>query len=485
MASLKKNIILNGLNTVTSVIFPVITFPYAARVLLPEGIGTINFLSSIISYITLFTTLGIPMYAVKEIAKYRDDIYKRNVFTVEILILSGLLCLCGYIAVILLAQYIPQIHDSKSLFYVLSISILFTAIGIDWFYQGIEDFKFITIRAIVVRILSAASLFIFVKDKNDLIIYGIILVSSTVGNNIINFFHLRSHLNPSKIEFHNLRVLRHIKPALQIFILNLLTSLYIQLNSIMLGFMDGEESVGFFTAGTKISHIGLVFIASISTVLFPRCANLLKKGEMEEFSKIIKKSLNVTLALTLPVAVGLILLAGPAIRIFCGPDYDPAVPVLMVNAPVIVFISLANVMGIQILYAMDKVNAVIFSIGGAALINLLLNFALISHYGAVGAAVSTMFAEFTGMFFQILFARRVFPIKISGFFNLRYIGASLIMGFVTAFIIYLCHDEVAKLIWGTLGGILIYSLSLTLMRDPVFLEIFRTIRIKLSPRNAS
>lgn len=333
-SSLKKNILLNGINTVSGIVFPIITFPYAARILLPDGIGAITFLNSIINYIILFTSLGIPMYAVKEVAKFRDDIDKRDKITIEIIILSTLLCIIGYVAVFLLAQYIPQIHKQASLFYVLSLSIVFTSIGVNWFYQGIEDFKFITIRAIVIRSLAALSLFLFVRNESDLLIYGIITVGSTVGNNIINFFHLHKHINVRKIGFRELDIARHVKPSLQVFILNLIISLYIQLNSIMLGFISGDEAVGYFTAGTKISHIGLTIIGSLSYVLLPRCSNLLSSGDRSGFAAIIKKSVKVTIALSLPMATGLIILAYPITVIFCGYDYLPSISVLYLNAPV-------------------------------------------------------------------------------------------------------------------------------------------------------
>ena len=121
MASVKKNIILNGINTISGIIFPVITFPYAARILSPDGIGAVNFLNSVISYIILLTSLGIPLYAVKEIAKYRDDKQNRDKVTVEIIILTTALCLLGYIGVWLLARFVPQIHSQSGLFYLLSL----------------------------------------------------------------------------------------------------------------------------------------------------------------------------------------------------------------------------------------------------------------------------------------------------------------------------------------------------------------------------
>ena len=189
MPSLKGNIILNYINTISGLIFPIVTFPYAARVLQPEGIGVVNFQNSIVSYIVLLTSLGIPLYAVREIAKCRDNLEQRDRTTIEITLLSFLLCLLGYVAVWLLGEYVPRIHEEATLFYILSLTIIFTGIGVQWFYQGMEDFLFITVRGLVIRFLCAVCLFVFVREKSDLLIYGLIIVGSTVGNNLINFIH--------------------------------------------------------------------------------------------------------------------------------------------------------------------------------------------------------------------------------------------------------------------------------------------------------
>ena len=281
MASLKTNVILNYINTITGIIFPVITFPYASRILLPDGIGVVNFQISIINYIVLFTSLGIPLYAVKEIAKYRDNITIRNKTAVEITILSLLLCLFGYVAVALIGKLVPQIEANIALFYILSLTILFTALGVNWFYQAIEDFKFITTRAVLIRTIAAASLFLFVKDKSDLLIYGAITVGSTVGNNLINFIHLRKYIHLPTIKGLKLNIFKHLKPALRIFVLNLIISIYVQLNTIMLGFMDGDYAVGIYTAGNKIPHIILSLVTSMGAVLLPRCSNLVATGKIE------------------------------------------------------------------------------------------------------------------------------------------------------------------------------------------------------------
>lgn len=471
MPSVKGNIILNGINTVTGIIFPVITFPYAARVLLPDGIGAVNFLNSIVSYIVLLTSLGIPMYAVKEVAKYRDDKDKRDKITVEILILSTILCLIGYVAVWALAEFVPHIHAQSALFYILSLTIIFTGIGANWFYQGIEDFKFITIRGIIIRTLSALALFIFVKDSSDLLIYGFVVVGSTVGNNILNFIHLRKYIKPSKIKWHELKIIPHLKPSLQVFILNLIISLYIQLNSIMLGFMAGDVEVGYFTAGTKISHIGLTIISSLGTVLLPHCAHLLKAGQMDEFKSVINKSLNVTLALSLPMMVGLMILAAPITIIFCGGEFVDSIPVLYLNAPVIVFISLTNVMGIQILYPMDKIKIVIWSVTGGAISNLILNFILIPQFGAIGAAISTLIAEFSVLVIQLIAGRRYYPFSVKNIINLRYILGTLIMGLAVYLSALAINSNLIQLLIGVTVGVVVYCIYLLLIKDSLMLEV--------------
>lgn len=466
-SSVKKNITLNGINTVTSILFPIVTFPYAARILLPEGIGVVNFQLSIINYIVLLTSLGIPLYAVKEVAKFQDEKYLRNKTTIEIIILSIILCLFGYVIVWILAKFIPQIHQQSSLFFILSLTILFNSIGVNWFYQGIEDFQYITIRAIVVRTLSAAALFIFVKNPTDILAYGIVTVGSTVGNNFINLIHLRKHIDFNDIQIKNFEIFKHLKPALHVFILNLIVSLYIQLNTVMLGFMQGDDAVGYFTAGTKISHIGLTLISSIGTVLLPRGTNLLHKNDINGFSSIITKSARLTVALSLPMIIGLMILATPVTLIFCGDDYIASIPVLYLNAPVILLIGLTNVMGIQILYPKDKVNLVIWSVAGGALINIILNLILIPSWGATGAAIATLFAEFSVFIIQIILGRNYFPFTWKSIFLKRFVVSAVIMGILIYPIKYIINDYLLQLIISLSLGVLSYSISLYLFKDDI------------------
>lgn len=170
--SLKANYLFNLANTISGLLFPLITFPYASRILLADGIGQINFFQSIIQYITLLTCLGIPMYAIREVAKIRENIEERNKVTVEILLLHASLTVVGYIIMILLVATVTKIQVDILLFLLLSTTIFFTAIGCEWFYQGVEDFKYITIRGLIVKTISVILLFLLVKTKEDIMWYA-------------------------------------------------------------------------------------------------------------------------------------------------------------------------------------------------------------------------------------------------------------------------------------------------------------------------
>lgn len=474
---LKINVVLNYINTITGLIFPVITFPYATRILLPDGIGLVNFQLSIINYIVLFTSLGIPLYAVKEIAKYRDNVILRNKSAVEITILSLLLSVFGYLAVFIIGKYVPKVSHELSLFYILSLTILFTAIGVNWFYQAIEDFKFITIRAVIIRTIAAASLFLFVRDSSDLLIYGLITIGSTVGNNIINFCHLRNYLTLSSLKGVKFDIFRHLKPALHIFVLNIIISIYVQLNTIMLGFMDSDYAVGIYTAGNKIPHIILSLVTSMGVVLLPRCSNLIAGGKIREFASVCDKATRLVILLALPLSVGLILLSNPIINIFCGEAFKDAIPVIFWTAPIVLFIGLTNVIGIQILYPLGRENIVIYSTLGGAIVNLILNVILIPLCSATGAAISTFSAELAVLIIQVIAGKKYIPIKLWSRYNLKYLVATVCMFISIIPIILFVHNDWIQIILSVGIGAVIYGFYLLIIKDDIILSILKFLKI--------
>ncbi len=477
MSSLKNNVVLNYINTLTSIVFPLITFPYAARILLPDGIGLVNFQNSIIGYITLLSSLGIPLYAVREVARVRDNVEERNRVTVEIALLSLILAAGGYVIVFAVGKLVPQINAHLSLFYILSLSILFTALGVSWFYTAIEDFKFITVRGLIIRVLFVVALFLFVKSKEDLLIYGVIIVGSTVGNEFINFIHLRKFINIFKLNWSKVNIFRHLKPSFSIFVLNLSVSLYVQLNPVMLGFLSYNTQVGYYTAGSKLSYIILSVVTSMATVLIPHVSNMIQVHDTEKFKQLITKVYHYYMALALPFTIGLIVLSVPLTLVICGNSFYEASYVTAITAPVIIFISITNIIGLQILYPYGKENYVTYSTIGGAVINLIVDIPLILLWGSKGAAIATFCAELAVLLTQVRLGRSYIPFKYFDDSIKLYVLSSILMGVAVYLTSSLFNKPIIQLLVPTCIGIVVYFLILYYKKDDILFSVLRYIHV--------
>lgn len=458
-------------------LFPLITFPYACRVIEADGIGQVNFLSSIIGYITLFTCLGIPLYAIREIARERDDIVKMSRTAIEILTLHALLTVIGYIVVALLCLFVPQIKTDVPLFLVLSLTIFFTAIGCEWFYQGIEDFKYITIRGLIVKTISCILLFAFVRTKDDLMYYGLYTVIGVLGGNIFNFFRLRKYIHRENIIFSKLNIRRHLKPVLQVFTFNVVTSIYIQLNPVLLGFIKTTLAVGYFTAATKIMMMIMKLSSSLGAVMMPRISNLVAQNKEDEFKALVQKSYDFTLAVCLPLTVGLILTAPYIITVLCGAEFIPAVATSQIIAPIILLVGISNVIGIQVLYPKGKINIVIKSCLIGAITDLILNICLIPNLSHDGTAIAYLGAEIATTISMYFLAKKYIPVRFMKLDHLNYLIGSLIMSAVLLVIPLMvkCADF-SVLLTQIIAGIATYGIYLLTQKDTFVLQVLSKLK---------
>ena len=477
--SVKANYILNLINTGPQMLFPLITFPYACRVIEPEGIGQVNFFSSIIGYISLFTCLGIPMYAVREIARDRNDMVKMNRTAIEVLLLHALLSLAGYLIVVVLCLTVPQIKVDIPLFLILSLTIFFTAIGCEWFYQGIEDFKYITIRGLIVKVVSVLLLFIFVKTKDDLIYYGAYTVVGILGGNVFNFFRLRKYIHKENIIFSKLNISRHIKPVLQVFSFNVVTSVYLQLNPVLLGFIKGALAVGYFTAATKIMYVVMKLSSCLGVVMMPRTSNLIAEHKEDEFNKLIQKSYDFTIAISLPLTCGLLVTAPYIIKVLCGQEFISATFASQVIAPIILMVGISNVMGIQVLYPKGKIKTVIRCCLIGAIVDLLLNVILIPFFSYNGTAIAYLGAEVATTVSMYLIAKKDLPIRFFKKYHINYLFGSILMSVVVWAIPLLGEfSSITILSLQVIIGSFMYFLYLLAIKDVFVMQVLSKISKK-------
>ena len=476
--SVKVNYILNLINTGTQMLFPLITFPYVCRVIEADGIGQINFFQSIISYISLFTCLGIPMYAIREIARDRSDVVQMNRTAMEILLLHSMLTLVGYAIVAILCLTVPQIQVNIPLFLILSLTIFFTAIGCEWFYQGIEDFKYITIRGLIIKTVSVVLLFIFVKSKTDLLYYGCYTVFGVLGGNIFNFFRLRKYIHRENIIFSELHIKRHVKPVLKVFSFSVVTSIYLQLNTVLLGFLKNALAVGYFAAATKVMQMLLMMSSCLGSVMMPRASHLIAENKEDEFNRLIQKSYDFTLAIALPMTIGLIFCAPSLITALCGVKFEHSILPSQIIAPIILMVAISNVFGIQVLFPKGKINIVTLCCGIGAVADLILNLCLIPFFSYIGTSIAYLGAEVATTVSMYFIGRKYIPIIYFKKSHLTYALGCVVMALALYGISLLQLPTLTTLSVQGCCGVLTYFIILCISKDEMLIQILSKIKKK-------
>ena len=474
--SVKKNFVWHTVETVSAVLFPLIAFPYASRVIMADGIGQVQFYKSILNYVILLTSLGIPMYGIREIARVRDDAATMARTTAEILSLNLLLTLGGYVIVAVLCFTVGRIQGNLPLFLIMSTSVLLTALGCPWFFRGLEDFRFLTIRGLVVRVTALVFLFVFVRTRNDLLLYGVYSVAGALGGSLLSFFGMRGHGIGLAIRSGDLHIRQHLRPVLAVFAFNAAVTAYLNLDAVMLGFMNSNASVGYYTAATKVAFVLVTLVTSLSAVLLPRASYLVAQGQNEEFAGLSRKSYDVVLWSGFPLCAGVIVMASSIVRLFCGEGYIPSVLTLQILAPIIVVKGVGNMVGRQVLYPQGKIRMVTLCTSIGLAVNALLNLILIPRFEQNGAAVSTLISEFAILLSIVVMGREHIPFRLLDKQALGYLLASLAMVGMCMGLQRVIPGIWAKVLLIPPAGAVLYAGLMLLGKDALTLELVHGIR---------
>ena len=477
MNSIQKNFIINGIKIFFNLLFPIITFPYISRILGPVGIGKITFATSVINYFLLFTNLGIPLYGIREIARTRENKLNLSKSFSEILFLNLITTIFGIVIFIIFLNLNLFGNDIK-LFQIMSLNIIFTFIGVEWYFQGIEDYGYITKRSILFKIISIIFMFIFVKKKEDIVIYAGILVLALVGSNILNFFKAEKKV---LISFKNLNIKKHLKPILTIFSMNIATSIYTNLDSVMLGYRSSEYALGIYSASSKIIHLILGIVTSLGAVLLPRISNYIVNKKEDELKEVLENTLTFLLAISIPCIIGINFTAVEIIKIFSGNEFMTAVKTMRILSSLIFFIAFSNFLGIQILYPRGEEKRVLYSVIVGAVVNFSLNWILIPKYAENGAAVATGIAEGFVLLTQIFLGYKYLNFRIFTFENFKFILASIFMGLGLIVIdsYYINNSIIYSLLLKIIIGVLIYIFSLIILKEKFIMKYLKKSILKI------
>lgn len=401
--SVKFNFIMNAILTVSSVLFPLITFPYISRVLLVDGSGKTAFAISVISYFTMFATLGLPTYGVRACARVRDDKQKLSQTVQELLLISAITTIVTYVVFLVLLFVVPKFAAQRELLLVVSLSIGLTSIGVQWFYNALEQYSYITTCAIVFKLIGLVLMFVSVKNPDDYIVYGLVYVIGSFGSYVLNFVRLRKFVTFRKIEKYNLK--QHFKATFMFFLLSAATSVYLNLDVVMLGFIKGDTEVGYYNAGVKAKTVLVTCVTSLGTVLLPRLSYYVQKEDREAFHRMVSKAFSFVFVTATAVMVYFMIFAKESILLLAGEAFLPAMYPMLILMPTVLLIGLSNITGIQVLTPLGEEKKVVYSVAAGAALDFVLNMILIPGFGAAGAAFSTLLAEVLVLVVQIYFLK--------------------------------------------------------------------------------
>lgn len=391
LPSVKKNYILNVLLTVSSVLFPLITFPWVSRIMQPAGMGKVTFATSFVAYFGIIAKMGIPTYGVRACAKVRNNREELSRVAQELLVISLGMSVVAYAGLAGCMLLVPRVRADWQLFAIIGTTILLDAVGMEWLYGALEQYTYITLRSLIFKAIALGATFLLVRRPDDILIYGGITIFATSASNILNLINAHRFITFRRVGDYRFR--RHWKPIAVFFAMTCAITIYNYLDAIMLGFMKTDADVGYYNAAVKVKNVLVSAVTALGTVLLPRLSYYIERGEIDNFKMTTRKALRFEILVAVPVVAFFILFAREAVLLLSGPAFLESVLPMQIIMPAVLLIGLTNVLGIQMLVPLGREKTVLYSVVTGAAVDLLLNAILIPPYGAAGAAAGTLAAE--------------------------------------------------------------------------------------------
>lgn len=407
MAGVKKNFAYQSIYQITTIVLPLITSPYVARVLGASGVGTYSYTYSIAHYFSLFALLGISTHGNRVVAMNRDDPEKLSRTFSELMIVH---CAVSFLAVALYYSYVALFGGADKIYlYIQGLWVISSLLDVSWFYFGLEQFKMTVIRSTAIKILSTIAVFLFVKTSDDVAVYCFILAFGTALSQLILWPFLRRNVKFSAVSWEGIR--SHIKPLLVLFIPSIAVSLYKYMDKIMLGAMTVKAEVGFYENAERAINIPVSIINSFGVVMLPKMSNMLVKGQAEKGKQYIGASMELIMCLTSAMAFGMCAVADNFSQIFWGIEFAESGAIIKLLTITIFFTSFANVLRMQYLIPVGKNSIFVYSVCIGAVINLIANYFAIPRMASYGAAIGTILAEIAVCVVQCIGCRKDLDIK--------------------------------------------------------------------------
>lgn len=475
MKSLSKNYLYNLSYQLLTLLTPLITTPYIARTLGVDGIGEYSFSFSIVAYFVLLAQFGITSYAQREIAYYQDDSREQSRIFFEVISFQLLTVSISLIIYYLLGKiwYVDSL-----IYWVQALNILAVLFDVSWFFQGLEEFGKIVFRNFVIRFVNIVLLFILIKAPEDLILYTFIMGGMNVVSGIFICLFLKDYIH--KVSLKEINPFRNWKSIFQLFLPQIAIQIYVVMNKTMLGFFtDVYTENGYYEQADKIIKLLLTIATSLGIVMLPRIASIVAKGEMEFVRKYMMISYRFSFFLTIPMCLGLIVIAPNFVPWFFGSGYEPVAGILVIISTMIVAVALSNVTGIQFMVPMNRQNQLTLSVVIGAIFNFIINLYLIPRYFSFGIAVATVLTEWLVTAVQFYLARDFFCVRDILLLGKNYIISGIIMFAITWILGIQLASSIMNSMIIILVGSVIYAGILLIIKDDMVLMLINKIKEKL------
>ena len=394
-----KNYLYNLSYQILTIILPIITVPYVTRIFTSEDLGNYGFYNSIVSYFSLFAMLGIGVYGTKQIAAASDvSSTFWNIYVIQLI--ASILAMAVYIIAIF---SIPQMGGIIPL--IVGITLFAKMIDISWLFSGKEDFKKITIRNIVVRLIGVISIFTFVKSSDDLYLYVFLIVIFDFLGQLVMWVPAREFIK--RPSFNTNTIKKNLHPIVLLFLPQVAISLYAILDRTLLGLLGSYSDVGVYEQGQKLTSILLTVVSSLGAVMLPRVANLLSERRDQEAQNMVKFSFILYNLIIFPMMFGLVAVNEVFVKLFLGQNFQDVKYVLYVLVFNIMFVGWTNILGFQVLVVRNKNKEFMLSTTIPAFVSVAVNIAVIPFFGYIGASITSVVVEILVFAIQWYYSRNI------------------------------------------------------------------------------
>ena len=380
------------------IILPIITTPYVTRVFSSEDLGTYGYFNSVVTYFILLATLGVANYGTKEISGHLQDI-RKNFWGIYTLQLGA-----TFVSIFLYVLLCLMLSSMKNpVAYILGLSLVSKGLDISWLFQGLEDFRKITVRNITVKLVGVISIFLFVKSSNDLYLYVFLLTIFELLGQLSMWLPAREFIGKPHFDWEYAK--QHLKPVILLFLPQIAISLYVTLDRTMLGALASTKDVGIYDQALKLVNILLTLVTSLGSVMLPRVSNLLSSGNHKAVNRMHEMSFLIYNLVIFPIMAGMLIINDDFVNFFLGKDFQDARYAIAIMIFRMFFIGWTNIMGIQILIPHNKNREFMLSTTIPAIVSVGLNLLLLPHFGFIGAAVVSVLTESLVWLFQLYYTR--------------------------------------------------------------------------------